>query len=147
MMQLVQFGGSLVAILLLAWLAHKLGLGGDLRIRSEEQARELAEEAVSGFVPVDIAVDRAGYSAIMRDRAGRVLLLRRHGSHFAGRLIEKRPEARLDQGFLTIHAEDKPFGAVTLNLGRAAQEWAASLRRLEQAPQKSPDKAPEKANA
>jgi hypothetical protein len=67
----------------------------------------------------------------MRDAAGRILLLRRHGTHFAARLITRRPDARLDQGLLTIHAEDKPFGKVTLNLGRAAQEWAASLRRLE----------------
>jgi hypothetical protein len=131
MMQLVQFGGSLLAILLLAWLAHRLGLGGDLRIRSEDHAREMADEAVSGFDPVDIAIDRAGYSAIMRDASGRILLLRRHGAHFAGRLITTRPEARLDQGFLTINAEDRPFGTVTLNLGKAAQEWAASLRRLE----------------
>lgn len=131
MMLLVQFGGSLLAIVLLAWLAHRLRLGGDLRLRNEDHARELADEAVSGFDPVDIAIDRAGYSAIMRDAAGRILLLRRHGAHFAGRLITTRPQARLDQGFLTIEAEDKPFGSVTLNLGKAAQEWAASLRRLE----------------
>ena len=129
--QILQIGGSLVAILLLAWIAHRLGLGGDTRIRSEDQARELADEAVSGFEPVDIAIDRAGYSALMRDAAGRILQLRRHGTHFAARLITRRPDARLDQGLLTIHAEDKPFGKVTLNLGRAAQEWAASLRRLE----------------
>nr|WP_137676895.1 hypothetical protein [Parerythrobacter lutipelagi] len=131
MIQFAQFGGSLVAIILLAWLVHKLGLGGDMRIRNEQQARELADEAESGFEPVEIAIDRAGYSAIMRDAGGRILLLRRHGANFAGRLITLRPDARLDQGFLTIFADDKPFGPVTLNLGNAAQEWAASLRRLE----------------
>lgn len=131
MPELIQFGGSLLAILALAWLASRMKLGGDRRIRSEEEARELAEEAVCGFDPVEIAIDRAGYSALMRDARGRILLLRRHGTHFASRLIEHRPEARLDQGFLTIEAEDKPFGSVTLNLGAKAQEWASSLRRLE----------------
>ena len=131
MEQLLQLGGSLLAILALGWLASKLQLGGDRRIRSEVEARELADEAVSGFDPVDIALDRAGYGALMRDEQGRILMLRRHGTHFAGRLIEKRPQARLDQNLLIIEAEDRPFGAVTLDLGKNAQIWAASLRRLE----------------
>ena len=129
--QLLQVGGSLIAILLLAWLASKLSLGGDERIRGEDHARRLADEAVSGFDPVDIAIDRAGVGALLRDADGRVLMLKRHGTHFAGRLIETRPEARLDQELLTINADDKPFGAVTLHLGADAQIWAASLRRLD----------------
>lgn len=129
--QLLQIGGSLLAILALAWLAGKLGLGGDERIRDEDHARRLADESVSGFDPVDVTIDKAGYGALMRDAAGRILILRRHGTHFAGRLIEKRPDARLDQEQLTIHPDDRPFGAVTLNLGAQAQVWAASLRRLE----------------
>ena len=40
--QALQFGGSLLAILALAWLAHRLGLGGDTRIRDEAHLRELA---------------------------------------------------------------------------------------------------------
>lgn len=131
MEQLLQLGGSLLAILALGWLASKLQLGGDRRIRSEADARELADEAVSGFDPIDIALDRAGYGALMRDEQGRILMLRRHGTHFAGRLIEKRPQARLDQNLLIIEAEDRPFGAATLDLGKNAQIWAASLRRLE----------------
>lgn len=131
--QLLQIGGSLIAILLLAGLAHKLRLGGDERILGEDHARRLGDEAISGFDPVDIVIDRAGYGALLRDARGRILILRRHGTHFAGRLIENRPDARLDQGFLTISADDKAFGAVTLNLGPNAQIWAASLRRLKAA--------------
>ncbi len=129
--QLVQIGGSLMAILVLAWLAHKMGLGGDERIRDDDHARYLADQAVSGFAPVDIVIDKAGYGALLRDRSGRVLVLKRHGTHFAGRIMTVRPEARLDQGLLTIQPDDRPFGAVTLNLGEQAQIWAASLRRLE----------------
>jgi hypothetical protein len=135
--QLLQLGGSLIAILALAGVARKLDLGGDERIRSEDHARRLADEAVSGFEPVEMTIDKAGYGALLRDAGGRILVLKRHGTVFAGRVIEHRPDARLDQELLTIHADDKPFGAVTLNLGKQAQIWAASLRRL-----KAPDKAP-----
>lgn len=133
MMQLVEIGGSLVAILALSWFALKMRLGGDPRIRTEAEARHHADQAVSGFEPVDIALDRAGYGALMRDAEGRILMLRRHGAHFAGRLITHRPEARLDQNLLIIEPEDRPFGTVILDLGKNAQIWAASLRRLEHA--------------
>ena len=129
--QFIQIGGSLVAILAIAWLAKSLNLGGDRRIRSEAEARELADEVESGFEPVDIALDRAGYGALLRDAEGRILLMRRHGTHFAGRLFDRRPSARLDQNLLTIEADDRQFGSVTLDLGQQAQVWAASLRRME----------------
>ena len=132
--QLLQIGISLIAILALAWLAKSLGLGGDQRIRSEERAIELADEAVSGFEPVDIAIDKAGYGALLRDADGRIVVIRRNGSHFAGRLLERSTDARLDQEFLTITPDDKPFGSVTLHLGANAQIWAASLRRLKTLP-------------
>lgn len=128
---LLQFGGSLVAILALAWLAHRLGLGGDTRIADEAHARALADEAMCGFEPVDVVIDRAGMGALLRDAHGRVLLLRRHGTHFASRLLDSYAHARLDRNFLTLATADKRFGSVTLDLGQKAPEWAASLRRLE----------------
>lgn len=128
---LLQFGGSLLAILALAWLARRLDLGGDARIQGEEHARVLAEEAICGFEPVEIAIDRAGMGALLRDPRGRVLLLRRHGSHFASRLLDSYVHARLDRNFLTLATADQRFGSVTFDLGNKAPEWAASLRRLE----------------
>ena len=56
---IAQLGVSLLSILALAWLAKLLNLGGDLRIRDEDHARTLAQEAVYGFVPTDMAIDRA----------------------------------------------------------------------------------------
>ena len=41
--QLLQLGVSLLAILALAFVAWKLRLGGDRRIRDEAHARELAD--------------------------------------------------------------------------------------------------------
>ena len=127
---LFQFGASLLAILVLAWLAHRLQLGGDARIRSHDEARELADEALHGFEPVEIALDKAGMGALCRDAAGRVLLLRRHGSHFASRLLDTHVHARLDRGFLTLATADRRFGSVTFELGEDAPKWAASLRRI-----------------
>lgn len=127
----IQLGGSLAAILAVVWLVRQMNLGGDIRITSEDHARQLADEVESGFEPLEIAIDKAGYGALMRDADGRVLILRQHGSHFAGRIMVTRPDARLDQNQLTIRPDDNPFGAVTLNLGKNAAIWASSLRRLE----------------
>ncbi|MBS0256026.1 MAG: hypothetical protein JSS36_12680 [Proteobacteria bacterium] len=126
----IQLALSLPAILLVAWLVGRLGLGGDLRIRSEDQARALANSAICGFDPVDLAIDRAGIGVLARDARGRVLLLRRHGAHFASRLLDGHAGIRLDRNFLTLATSDRQFGEVTLDLGDQAQVWAASLRRL-----------------
>lgn len=126
----IQLAGSLVAILVLAWIANRLKLGGDARIRSEEEARELAEEAMPGFAPVEIAFDKAGMGALCRDPHGRVLLLRRHGSHWASRLLDSHAHARLDRNLLTLATAERRFGSVTFDLGEKAALWAASLRHI-----------------
>lgn len=127
---LLRLGGSLLAIFALAGLAWKLGLGGDLRIRDEAHARELAEEAVCGFDAQETAVDRSGHAALLRGGDGRVLLLRRHGAHMAARVLTDHAHARLDRELLVIGTAERLFGEVTLDLGQQAQYWAASLRRL-----------------
>lgn len=130
MTELIQLGASLAAILLLAWACRKLGLGGDVRLRDEVEVRRLASEALCGFEATDLALDRAGIGALLRDSGGRVMLLRRHGAHFAARLLDSHAFARLDRNFLTIGTGETSFGSVTLDLGDQAQVWAGSLRRL-----------------
>jgi hypothetical protein len=129
--ELAKLGGSIIAILFLAWMTKRMGLGGDIRIRDEAHARQLADEAVCGFDPVDIAIDRAGIGALMKDAQGRHLLIRRHGAQFAGRLLDGHAKSRLDQNFLTIGTGEKTFGKITLNLGAEAQYWAAGLRHMQ----------------
>ncbi len=124
---LLQFLASLAAVLALAWVAHRFGLGTDRRIASEDEARELADEAICGFEPRELVVDRDGQAALLRDDAGRILLLRRHGAHFASRLLDATTDARLDNTRLTLGTSDRWFGHVTLDLGAAAPEWAARL--------------------
>jgi hypothetical protein len=128
--ELVKLGGSIIAILLLAGTAKRMGLGGDVRIRDEDHARQLADEAICGFVPVDIILDKARIGALMKDAQGRHLLIRRHGAQFVARLLDGHAKSRLDQNFLTIGTGDKSFGNVTLNLGAEAQYWAAGLRHM-----------------
>jgi hypothetical protein len=128
--ELAKLGGSIVAILFLAWLAQRMGLGGDVRIRNEAHARQLADEAFCGFEPVEMVIDKAGIAVLMKDAGGRHLLIRRHGVQWAARLLDGHATSRLDQNFLTIGTRDKNFGKVTLNLGADAQLWAAGLRHM-----------------
>lgn len=126
----IQLVASVVLVLLVSWLAAALKLGNDVRLKGEAEARELAATAVCGFDPVDLALDRAGIGALLRDSRGRVMLLRRHGAQFAARILDSHAFARLDRNFLTVGTGEKAFGQVTLDLGDKAQVWAASLRRL-----------------
>jgi len=128
----VQSVGSLLAILLVYALVRAFKLGDDVRIADEAEARALAEEARCGFAPVEVALDRARIGALLRNAAGEVMLVRRHGARFAARLLTSHVGARLDQGFLTLSTDDPHFGSVTLDLGAQAQVWAASLRRLKE---------------
>ena len=127
---MLQLAGSLIAILALAWIAARLGLGGDVRLRDEAQVRRLAEEAQFGFDPVATAIDRAGLAALVRDEQGRIMLLRRHGARFAARLLDSHAHVRLDRNFLVVGTGDRQFGQITLDLGAEASAWAASLRRI-----------------
>lgn len=114
-------GGSLVAVLALAWLAHAMRLGGDARITDEQAARTIAD--YHDFEAADVVVDRAGMGALASDAAGGFLLIRRHGAHFLGERLSPPLKARLDQRFLTL-------GGTVLDLGEDAPVWAARLRSL-----------------
>jgi hypothetical protein len=127
---LIKFFGALVGVVLLYGLARWMGLGGDVRIRDADHARLLAQDVVYGFEPVEVIVDRAGFGALLRDAQGRQMLIRRKGAHFSGRLLEPGLDARLDRHHLTLGSATSLFGATTLNLGEAAQYWAAGLRHL-----------------
>ncbi len=122
---------SLLATLFIAYLPRWMELGGDVRIRDEAHARALASEAVTGFRASEVIIDRAGIGALLKDKDGRQLLVRRHGAQFVGRLLTSSSNSRLDQNFLTIGTGEKSFGKVTLNLGDKAQHWASGLRHLQ----------------
>ena len=125
--QLTQFLASLAAILVLAAIAWRLRLGPEPRLASDEEAREAAQEAIDGFEPTQIALDRGGRGALLADRSGRVLVLRPHGTHFAGRILTSDARARLVGDALAIDTAEKRFGQVHL----AIHDAAAWVRRIE----------------
>ena len=98
---LIQLGASLVAVLFIAWLVGKIGLGSDPRIADAAHAIRLAEEAEAGFGGVDVARDRAGFAAIVQNAEGRMMLVRAHGNFFAARPVDASVEGRHDKDSLT----------------------------------------------
>jgi hypothetical protein len=126
----VQMAVSLAAVLALGWLARQMGLGGDSRITDSKHAIRLAHEGIYGFAGVDAAIDRAGYSALVRDRAGRHALIMVKGNKFVTRLVTPPIEGRLDHKLLTIDLREPDCAPVTLNLGDKAQYWASGLRHI-----------------
>ena len=126
----VQLGASLVAVLFIAWLVRAMGLGADPRIADAAHAIRLAEEAEAGFDGVEVARDRAGFAAIVRNGEGRMMLVRAHGNHFAARPIDGQVEGRLDKDFLTLTTPERTFGSVTLQLGKEAGMWASRMREF-----------------
>lgn len=115
------------SILLLAWLCARYGLGRDVRLVGDEDARRLADEAVSGFVASEVALDAGGRGALLRDGAGRIMLLRLSGARFVARLLDRRARARCEGGALTIDSGEAMFGTTRLELGGAAAVWAQHL--------------------
>ncbi|KTE06578.1 hypothetical protein [Sphingopyxis sp. H115] len=127
---IVQTGASLVAVLFVAWLVGRIGLGADPRIEDEAHAIRLAEEAEAGFRAIEVGRDRAGFAAIVRNAEGRMMLLRAHGNFFAARPIDASVIGRLDKDFLTLTMPERTFGAVTLQLGKDAGMWASRMREI-----------------
>ena len=126
---LLQFLGSLAAIFALAGVAVWLKLGPAPRLADETEARIAAEEAVSGFEPVAIGLDRDGRGALLRDAAGRVLLLRPHGVHFAGRILSGAASVQRDGDMLVIDTAERRYGAARLALDDASA-WVDTIEAV-----------------
>lgn len=126
----IQLGASLAAVLFIAWLVRAMGLGADPRIEDAAHAIRLADEAETGFGGIEVARDRAGFAAIVRNGEGRMLLIRAHGNHFAARPVDASVMGRLDKEFLRLTMPERTFGAVTLQLGKEAGVWASRMREV-----------------
>jgi hypothetical protein len=131
---LLQTAGSLVAILALVGLAWWMKLGGSPALSSSEDVSRAAGEVVDGFAPVAESRDVAGRAALARDAAGRIMVIKRHGNRFAGRILGPDAAARLwrDQGStgLEVDCGEARFGKVFLDLPDA-QAWAVAINRVD----------------
>jgi hypothetical protein len=125
-----KLGASLAAILALGWAVRAMALGGDPRIEDEEQALRIADEGQFGFVGVDVALDRSGCSALVRNAENAHVLISRKGNQFVTNRLIAPVEGRLDHRFLTIDLQRPDMDPVTLNLGDQAQVWASGLRHV-----------------
>jgi hypothetical protein len=128
---LIQTAGSLVAILALAALAWWLKLGGSPLLDSDEAVRIAAGEVEDGFTPIAIARD--GKAALARDESGRIMVIKRHGNRFAGRILGPDAAARLWRDGAEVALEVDPgearFGKVFLDFP-GAETWADAINRL-----------------
>ena len=127
--QLLQFLGSLAAILLLAGLAWCLKLGPERRLSSEEEARRAAAEAADGFEATDLALDAEGRAALLRDAGGRIMLLRPHGTHFAGRILTPAATARIEDDTLVVDTSERRYGSAVLRIAEP-QAWVKRIEAI-----------------
>ena len=127
---LIQTAGSLAAILALAGLARWMKLGGAARLASEDDVARAASEAEDGFTPVAFACDPTGAGALARDGAGRIMVIRRHGNRFAGRVLGPGAAAWVAGGQLEVVPGEARFGTVFLTI-HDAQTWADAINEID----------------
>jgi len=111
-MTLTQLGGSLVAVLLLAWIARWLKLG-ESRIADATTAAEFAEASLAGFRAGRAIVATDGSAALVAGNAG-VAVLKRHGARVAVRRLIPPLHLRVAVEGVTVETGERLFGAVTL---------------------------------
>jgi hypothetical protein len=121
----------MVAILALAGLAWWMQLGGTPALDSAAAVRRAAGEVEDGFEPVAVAHD--GTAALARDAGGRIMIIKRHGNRFAGRVLGPAAKARLwrDRGETALEVDpgEARFGTVFCDIPDA-QAWADAINRV-----------------
>jgi hypothetical protein len=130
---LLQTVGSLAAILLLAGLARWLRLGGSPLLDNDDTVRRAAGEVEDGFAPVSIVRNPDGLAALVRDDAGRIMVIKRHGNRFAGRVLGPAARAAIkrDRGSAALEVDcgEARFGRVVLATPDA-DTWANAINRV-----------------
>jgi hypothetical protein len=127
--QLLQFGGSLIAIIAVSGLVWILRLGGKPSFRDEAAVKMAAGEVEDGFDARRISISREGAAALALDNAGRIMVIKRHGNRFAGRVLTESASVREEVDALIVHSGETRFGPVRLSIGDAAS-WADAINRL-----------------
>jgi hypothetical protein len=128
---LFQTAGSLVAIIALAGLAWWMKLGGTPRLDSAEAVARAAGEVEDGFAPVSFACDTEGAGALARDSTGRIMVIKRHGNRFAGRLLGPGAAAWVAGGQLEVVPGETRFGTVFLTIPDA-EAWADAINQVDE---------------
>ena len=127
---ILQTAGSLIAILVLAGIAYWLKLGGAPLLVSQEAVRRAVQEVHDGFEAVVSACDAQGHAALARDADGRIVVIKRHGNRFAGRVLGPGARARLwkelGETALEVDPGEVRFGKVFLHIPDP-EAWADAI--------------------
>ncbi|MFU7527299.1 hypothetical protein [Qipengyuania sp. ASV99] len=126
---LLQTAGSLAAILALYGLARALRLGGQAGLRDEAAVRQAAQEIEDGFDAQRISIARAENAALAKDPAGRIMVIKRHGNRFAGRVLTPAAQTREEVDALVVDCGERSFGPVRMSINDSAA-WADAIARL-----------------
>ena len=126
---LLQFGGSLLAIFALYALARALKLGGKPTLGSESDVQVATGEVMDGFVVQRVSIARGGIAALARDSEGQIMVIKRHGNRFAGRVLTSEVHVREEVDALVVDTGEARFGKVRLSLDDPAY-WADAINRL-----------------
>ena len=109
------FGGSLLAILVLAGAAWALRLGRDGgRVGDPAAAMRQAEEALAGFASCAAVVAPGDRAALVTAEDGRVAVLKAHGARVAVREVAWS-EVRSTGSGIVVDTGERRFGRVTLD--------------------------------
>ena len=127
-MNWISLAGSLVAVLFVAWLVGKLGLGRAAPL-DEPGARQLAEATFVGHRFGAVLLDRDGHGALVEGDDGTAVLVRPHGDKWVARLLRPPIAARPVGEALIVTPTEAMFGSTTLRLGaEEAARWAMRLK-------------------
>lgn len=126
---LIQTAGSLVAILALVGLARWLGLGGSPLLGDAADVRRVADEVEDGFIAADFAVSQDQTAALTLGTDGRIMLIRRHGNRFAGRILGPNACAHAAGDTLAVDCGEARFGKTLLTIPDSST-WAEAINRL-----------------
>ena len=122
-----QFAGSVAVVAALIWLAFRFGFRGEPQLLHRGEALVIAGEVVGGFDAVQCALDERRAAALLRDSAGRIVLVAPCGANFLARLLTSSTLVARAGDLLSVR--DGALVA-TLELGEAAIDWERAIARL-----------------
>lgn len=127
--QIFIFGGSLIAIVALSLVARWIGLGGNPVLRDERDVEAAAGAVEDGFMTERSSISRDKKAALASDASGRIMVIKRHGNRFAGRILTTAAIAREEVDALVVDCGEARFGPVRLALADSST-WADRINRL-----------------
>ena len=95
----------------------------------ESAVQKAANEVMDGFDVQRISIARGGKAALARDGSGQIMLIKRHGNRFAGRLLDSKSSVREQVDTLIVDSGEIRFGEVRLSIDDPGF-WADAINRL-----------------